>query len=87
MRTTKLPVHACRGEGDMVVHMPGRTAKERVDTFTALVKTADFETGTYKKEDIPISPAVRKMLRPVYNKDHVYGLDYSSINPSHPLHS
>eukprot|EP00911_Craspedida_sp_UC1_P002985 UC1_evm1s2181 len=61
------------GEGDLVVHFPGRPEAERTQLLRALIQAADTATGQLRN-------GIPQALRPVYSPDHLRDMDYRALN-------
>lgn len=60
------------GPGDMVFHVPGRSAKERMRLFAELIVAANFTDGTV--------PLMHRVLTPEASPDHLLGMNYGALN-------
>eukprot|EP00040_Diaphanoeca_grandis_P042600 m.265400 g.265400 ORF g.265400 m.265400 type:complete len:341 (-) comp61665_c0_seq1:118-1140(-) len=61
------------GEGDLIVHLPGLKLQERLQVFAAFLKGVNFTTGKF-------ITALPQAFQPVYNRDHLPNMDYSTEN-------
>lgn len=62
------------GEGDLVVHLPGRTTGDRLKLLRLLLRHTDVRTGTMQR---PLDPAI---VPDVSDSNHRKGVDYTDLN-------